>query len=86
MMEREKPDGGEQIPEVWIGQEVRVGQTPNPSTGKSRWTGGRLEVVSERGLVLAVESYVEESGARGTTPWLIPWSAVEWITLAPREG
>jgi hypothetical protein len=65
--------GRRQDPEAWVGLQVRAGTGP----GGADEITGKLEEVSDRGLVLLQE--VSEEGRQVERPVFYPWASVAWV-------
>jgi hypothetical protein len=68
--------GSAPVPEAWIGRTVELIFI---SGGSTEYTGGRLEEVNDRGIVLMVEGH----GEHPARPLFYPWSAVIQLSGAP---
>ncbi len=64
------------VPEAWIGRAVELVFVSGSST---EYTGGRLEEVNDRGIVLMVEGH----GEHPARPLFYPWSAVIQLSEVP---
>lgn len=93
MMEREKPDGGEQIYESWVGREV-VYRFPNQHD-----FNGILVAMNAHGLVVRTRTsiswfasdkpndYSDENRKSDyrVVPTLYPWHRIQYVRLAEDE-
>jgi hypothetical protein len=67
--------GSAPVPEAWIGRTVELIFVSGSST---EYTGGRLEEVNDRGIVLTVEGH----GEHPARPLFYPWGAVIQLSKA----
>jgi hypothetical protein len=61
--------GNTPVPKAWVGRTVELIFVSRSST---EYTGGRLEEVNDRGIVLTVEGH----GEHPARPLFYPWGAV----------